>query len=133
MSCHLQFHATLAATTLMLSGCVTSAANFETPIDLIGMVSNPVFTGWYKNFCEAGHLTISPECLQVGGEIYRVTLLDARTPKGNKISQKLLIGFPAHSLPRNYRGRKRIRLDKSPEEFRTATGIEYLVTDWSDT
>jgi hypothetical protein len=122
----------LAATTLLLSGCVAAAANFEAPIELTGMVSNPVFTGWYKNFCEGGHLTVSPDCLQVGGEIYKVTFSDVRTEEGRRASRTLIIGFPAHGLPRTYRSREHIRLEKSPEDFRLATGVEYLAGDWDD-
>ena len=49
------------------------------------------------------------------------------------IPQTLMIGFPAHALPANYRDKKRVRLEKSPEDFLEATGIEYLAIEWSDT
>jgi hypothetical protein len=69
----------------------------------------------------------------VGGEIYRATLQDARTPEGKRISQKLIIGFPAHALPQNYRSTKRVHLETSPDDFRIATGIEYFADEWDDT
>ena len=119
---------------LLMSGCTADPIRFETPVEMIGVVSNPTTTGWYKNYCDGGRLTTSlPDCVQVGGEIYRVSLLDVRTPEGRRISHKLIIGFPAHALPSDYRDEKRMRLEKAPADFRNATGIEFLVSVWSDT
>jgi hypothetical protein len=129
----LKLHPILGLAALLLAGCVTLPDNIGTPITLIGIVTNPVLTGWYRDFCEAGQLTGSlPDCVQVGGEIYRATLLDARTPEGQRISQKLIIGFPAHALPQNYRSKKRIHLETSSDDFRIATGIEYFADEWDD-
>jgi len=125
--------AIFALASLFLAGCAASPANITTPIELIGTVSKPVWTGWYKDFCEAEKITPStPSCLQVGGEIYRVVLLGARTPGGARIARKLIIGFPAHALPREYRDEKRVQLVNAPDDFRTATGIQYLVSEWDD-
>jgi hypothetical protein len=128
----LRLHAILGFSALLFAGCVAEPVQIGIPAELIGTVSDPVTTGWYKDFCEAGKLTASlPECVQVGGEIYKVAFLDARTPDGKWISNKIVIGFPAHALPRTYRRESRIHLVKSPDDFRVATGIEYLVTDWN--
>jgi hypothetical protein len=130
----LKLRIVLAIGAFLLTGCVTHPDHLGTPVELIGTVTNPVFTGWYRDFCEAGQLRdSSTNCIQIGGEIYRVTLLDARTLEGKSIAHQLIFGFPAHALPRHYRSRKRVRLQTSPDDFRMATGIEYLAGEWDDT
>ena len=106
----------------------------QTPLTVVGTVSQPVFTGWHRDYCNNGHLAAAlPDCLQHGGEIYRVMLLDARTIEGRRIARKLVIAFPAHALAADYVGQKRINLVRAPEPFSAATGIGYLAHTWSDT
>ncbi len=62
-------------------------------------------------------------------EIYRVTLRDVRTLEGKKLSPRLVVGLTSHALRKDYRERKRFRLEKAPDNFRVSTGIEYLA--WS--
>jgi hypothetical protein len=119
--------------TLALSGCTVDVVRVETPIEVVGLVTNPRGTGWTKDFCDQGHLVVSAaDCAQIGGEIYKVKLLDVRTPNRKLIAKELIIGFPAHALTRKYRGIKHLRLERSPEDFRNATGIELVATHWSD-
>jgi hypothetical protein len=59
-------------------------------------------------------------------EIYRVTLGEVRTPDGRRVSPQLVVGFTSHALREDYRERKRLHLEKAPENFRVATGLEYL-------
>jgi hypothetical protein len=100
-------------------------------MDVVGIVSQPTLTGWYVDFCNEGQLKASfHDCGQIGGEIYRATLLNVQTPKGTDVIPKLIIGFPAHALPKSYRDKKRIHLVMAPEDFRKATGIVYFARDW---
>jgi hypothetical protein len=118
---------------LVLTACAGDAIRPESPIDVVGTVTNPRGTGWTKDFCDGGHLVVSaPDCAQIGGEIYKVNLLDVHTSDGRRIARKLVIGFPAHAITRKYHGTKRLRLERSQEDFRKATGIELVATDWSD-
>ena len=121
-------------TALVLSGCAVEAVRVEPPIDVVGMVKNPRGTGWTKDFCDEGRLVVSaPNCAQIGGEIYKVDLLNVRALRNEVIAKKLIIGFPAHALTRKFRGIKQLRLERSPDDFRKATGIELVATNWSDT
>jgi hypothetical protein len=119
---------------LALSGCAVVSAPLETPVEVVGTVTNPKGTGWTRDFCDEGRPVLSaPNCAQIGGEIYRVKLINIRGKDSRLIAKKLTIGFPAHALTRKYRGTKRLRLERAPADFRNATGIEILATDWSDT
>ena len=119
---------------LVTGACTANSVHVTTPIELVGIVSEPTFTGWFVDFCHGRQLTESlPDCVQVGGEIYRATLLNAQTPQGSNVAHKLVIGFPAHALPKSYRHKKRIYLVTAPEDFRNATGIVYFARDWGDT
>jgi len=119
---------------LALSGCAVISIPIETPIEVVGMVTNPKGTGWARDFCDEGRPVLSaPNCAQIGGEIYRVNLINVRAQNHSLIAKKLIIGFPAHALTRKYRGTKRLRLERAPADFRSATGIEILATDWGDT
>jgi hypothetical protein len=123
----------LTAWTILLTACSGIPVIIETPVTLVGVVSKPTFTGWYVNFCANGQLTDSlPVCAQIGGEIYKATLLDSETLDGKGMVRKLVIGFPAHALPPDYRARKRIQLERAPDDFKAATGIAYFARNWSD-
>jgi hypothetical protein len=64
-------------------------------------------------------------------EIYEVTLRDVRSLDGTKVSRQLVVGLLSHSLRKDHRERKRFSLKKAPDNFRSATGIEYLA--WTRT
>jgi hypothetical protein len=131
--CHLKVYAVFWLA-LALSGCAVDAFPVETPVEVVGTVTNPKATGWTRDFCDEGRPVLSaPNCAQIGGEIYRATLINVRAPDRRLIAKKLTIGFPAHALTRKYRGTKRLRLERAPDDFRNATGIAVLATDWSDT
>jgi hypothetical protein len=123
---------TLAALTLSIAGCTILPPRIETPTDLIGEVSNPVFTGWYIDHCNGDGLTkeLPRNCIQVGGELYKVMLRNVRAPQGE--SQSLIIAFPAHALSSEYRARVRIHLVKAPDAFARETGITYFASEWND-
>jgi hypothetical protein len=101
------------------------------PIDVVGTVSKPRYTGWQLDYCEVQEPT-DPDKLWFshGGEIYKVTLSDVRTPEGRKIVSKLIIGFPAHALRRDWQARKRLHLVKAADDLRKDTGLEYVASHW---
>lgn len=118
---------------LALCGCAATPPRIETPVSLIGVVSRPVFTGWFRDYCQSGRLVnVTPDCLQHGGEVYRATFLDVRTESGARLVRRIVIAFPAHALPRAYSSRKRIELIAAPDQFVEATGIVYLANVWSE-
>lgn len=124
----------LATCVLIVAACAANPTHVVTPIELVGIVANPTYTGWYIDYCNDSQPTKSaPNCVRIGGDIYKANLLDAREPGGTYSARKLVIGFPAHALPKTYRERKRMRLEMAPDDFRNETGILYLATDWSDT
>ena len=93
----------------------------------------PEYTGWNKDLCNEGQLTRSlPNCtLEVAVydmEIYRVTIREAQTLDGKRISPDLVVGYASHALRKDHRERKRLILSKAPDNFREATGIEYLAS-----
>jgi hypothetical protein len=120
--------------TVCLIGCAARDVRISTPETLIGTVSNPQFTGWYVDYCNGGALVeTAPNCMQMGGELYRVILLNPRSEAGGRLARRLVIGFPAHALPTQYREEKRVRLVPASAEFAEATGIRYVATKWDDT
>jgi len=123
----MRIRAILAALTIFASGCTPAPVRIDTPVDLIGQISNPDFTGWYIDYCSGGGLTkVFPSCTQIGGEIYKVTL------HASSSSQSLVIAFPAHALSHQYRARVHVHLVKAPDAFANETGITYLASEWSD-
>jgi len=102
------------------------------PDEVIAQVSGPEYTGWNQDLCNEGQVTRSlPGCAPLGPgvyemEIYRVTLRDVQTIDGKKLSPRLVVGLTSHALPKDYRERRRLRLERAPDNFRVSTGIEYL-------
>ncbi len=129
----MRVRATLIALTILSSGCTVAPVRTETPIDLVGDISSPAFTGWYIDYCNGRGLTkVFPNCAQIGGEIYKVMFHGTRTPQSSS-SQSLVIAFPAHALSREYNARVHVHLVKAPDAFAHETGIAYLASEWSDT
>lgn len=123
----------LAMLSTALCSCSAVRISLETPVTLTGVVSQPTFTGWFRDYCRNGLLVdSSPDCLQHGGEVYRVKLVDVRTTGGARVAESLVIGFPAHALGPRYRSKKRIELVRAPPEFAAATGIFYFANHWND-
>jgi len=124
--------ATLWPYLFLLCGCVAGPSQVNVPDEAIGTISGPVYTGWNQDLCNEGQVTTSlPGCAPLGPgvyqmEIHRVTLRDLRTLDGQEISPQLVVGLMSHALPKDYRERQRISLKQAPENFRVATGIEYL-------
>jgi hypothetical protein len=117
----------LAVLPIFASGCALAPVTIDTPVDLVGEISNPDFTGWYRDYCSSGGLTKQiSSCMQIGGEIYKVTL------RGGGSTHSLVIAFPAHALSHQYRARVHVHLVKAPDAFSNETGIAYLATEWSD-
>ncbi len=118
---------------LVVGACSAAPLSVAPPIELVGDVSNPRATGWYLDFCDNGTVTFGlPKCIQSGGEIYEVALRGARDSSGAAVIPKLVIGFPAHALPRSYRVKARVYLEKAPVELSKSTGIEYLARRWDE-
>jgi hypothetical protein len=116
---------------LALAACSTISVPLEMPMDVVGTVSEPHYTGFQLNHCKDEESAKSvTTCINMGGEIYRVSLLDVRTSSGRIIAPKLIIGLPAHSLRDDYRARKHLHLVKASEDLQNGTGIEYFASDW---
>ena len=119
--------AILAALPIFAQGCTPAPVRIDTPVDLIGEISSPDFTGWYIDHCSGGGLTKTlPNCTQIGGEIYKVTL------QGSSATRSFVIAFPAHALSHQYRARVHVHLVEAPSAFANETGIAYLASEWSD-
>ena len=129
---HIIVRTAIAALFILLSGCASALVQIDTPVELTGEISNPVFTGWYIDYCNGGGLTrVSPNCAQIGGEIYKTTLSGMQPPRSGS-PQSLVVAFPAHALSREYHARVHILLVKAPPDFARETGIAYLAREWSD-
>ena len=117
-----------------LCACVSTSRALQTPLVLVAVVDNPRLTDWQRDYCSWGEPVLEPRvtanCLSVGGEIYAATLQRPRTVDGEIVSSRLTVGFPAHALKRSYRRRTDVFVQRAPADFREATGIEYLVTDY---
>ena len=120
----------LAALAILSSGCSLIPDRIETPIDMVGEVSRPEFTGWYIDSCDGRLIKTPPNCVQIGGEVYKVLLLGARTPESTA-AHEIIIAFPAHALKPNYRARVHVHLVKAPDAFEHETGIAYMAREWS--
>jgi hypothetical protein len=124
-------HRAASVCILALTACSTIPVPLELPMDVVGIVSKPLYTGWQLDHCKDEESADSPTtCINIGGEIYRVTLLDVRTLSGKRIVPKLIIGFPAHALRDDYRARMHLHLVKASESLRNGTGIEYFASEW---
>ena len=129
--------ATLWPWLLLLGACAAEPVQVTIPDQVIGTISDPRYTGWNKDLCNECQVTKSlPGCAPLGPgvyemEIYRVTLSEVRTLDGKMLSPQLAVGLMSHALRKDYRERKRLLLRKAPDNFRVATGIEYLA--WSRT
>lgn len=127
----MKFKAIPSACFFLLVSCSSSTASPNIPITLVGTVSNPSFTGWYRDYCDNGNLVKGlPNCLQTGGEIYKAVLLNAHTENGSYSVKKLIIAFPAHAIPNGYRAKHRVSLVKTPQPFQNTTGISFLANEW---
>jgi hypothetical protein len=122
---HLKGSACVSLLVFGFAACATKPSSLSLPADVIGTVSSPRITDWRLDLCKE-----EPECVQIGGEIYEVTLSNVRTPSGKRLASQVTIGFPAHGLTPKYRARVRLHLDTPSLGFRQATGIEYLAKDW---
>ena len=115
----------LTVCALALSACATTRVPLEMPMDVIATVTKPRYTGWQLDHCNG-----EKDCLSVGGDIYKVQLLDVRKPDGSRVAQTLAIGFPAHALPEDYRARKHLHLVKASDNLRMDTALEYVANTW---
>jgi hypothetical protein len=117
---------------LFLTACANEPAPLKIPNEVVGTVSRPRYLGWMQDLCNESQVTKSlPVCAPLGVavydmEIYRATVRDVRTPGGEKLSPKLIVGFLSQSLRNDYRKRNQLHLERAPENFRLETGIEYL-------
>jgi hypothetical protein len=68
----------------------------------------------------------------VGGEIFKVKLVNIETTNGTRVNLSEIIGFPAHALHSTYKARVKLYLAEVPEEFRNKTGIKYFAKEWHD-
>jgi len=120
----------------ILCGCVSVPVSLETPLILVGTAKNPEFTSWYRDVCVSGKLVrdryVSAECLPHGGEIYKVTLTHARTLDGERVHGAIDIAYPAHALASHAKWETDVFLQPTPENFREASGIEYIATAYGN-
>ena len=85
---------------------------------------------WQIDHCANEPPDVELGCVSIGGDIYKVLLLDVRTAGGQRIARTLIIGFPAHALAHDYRARLRLHLVKASDDLRKDTGIEYMASHW---
>jgi hypothetical protein len=129
--------ATLWPWILLLGACVAEPGQMTMPDVVVGTITGPRYTGWNQDLCNEGQVTESlPGCTPLGPgvyemEIYRITLREVKTLDGKMLSPRLTVGLMSHALRKDYRERKRLVLKKAPDNFRVATGIEYLA--WART
>ncbi|WNO08440.1 hypothetical protein [Teredinibacter sp. KSP-S5-2] len=115
------------------AGCSVINAGIQIPATIVAIVSNPKPTGWWRDYCQDGILVPhQPECVQTGGIINRARLSNIRTLEGKSIPGTLIIGFPGHLYEQGYKQEIEIQLKAAPLEFRRATGIEFLASDWKN-
>lgn len=116
-----------------LAACASRSHTIATPQTYIGTVTAPRHTDWFLDHCNGGRLVLGlPQgCIQMGGGIQRVTVLNLRTEEGHLLRRGLIIGLPSSGLVRDYSARMRLQLVEAPEDFRKATGIRYVARQWS--
>lgn len=117
-----------------LVACVPRPVVIDTPRFYTGTVTSPRHTPWFVDYCNEGRLVEElPEgCVQLGGGIQKVTVLNLRDSDGRWVSRRVVVGFPSSGLVRSYSERKRMELVASPVDFHESTGIEYFARTWSD-
>jgi hypothetical protein len=113
-----------------LGACATRPLTLTVPRDVIATVSRPRYTGWQIDHCANEPPDVELGCVSIGGDIYKVLLLDVRMAGGQKIARTLIIGFPAHALRHDYRARLRLHLVQASDDLRKDTGIEYMASHW---
>src|SRR5690349_7175808 len=100
---HVRSRAAIATLSLVTAACSATPLSVAPPIELVGTVSNPRTTGWYIDYCDNDAVThVLPECVRIGGEIYKVVLRGVRDSSGIEVTPKVVVGFPARALPRGY-------------------------------
>ena len=116
----------------LISACAAKPVNLALPDDVVGNVSGARYTGWNLDLCNKGQVTQSlPACAPLGAavyemEIYEVHVRDVRTAQGGFVSPQMVVGLLSHALRHDYRRRESLHLERAPDNFRAATGIEYL-------
>ena len=118
---------------LFCAGCASAPVAIETPNIIIGVLSKPRATGWYRNICFEGDLVRdlpdSGYCIPHGGVVYRVRLKQPRDMHGKRLGRYLDVAYAAHSLRFDYRKPEfDVVLQPAPEEFKKSTGIAYFAT-----
>jgi len=110
----------------------------RTPLLVVGTVTDPVFTGWSFDHCKDSRPVLSKdryaddECFYFGGDIFAATLVAPRIPGGPRIARSMKIGFTGHAWAREYSARHYLLLQPASDEFRAATGIEYVAPTFDD-
>ncbi len=128
----MRWRAPLLPCLLAFTGCTASTAPLQMPMDVVGVVSKPIYSGWQIDNCGGGQaVNPSTACLRPDGDIYKVILLDVRTRDGMPVARKVAAGYPGRALPRDYRATRLLRLVKSSDSLREDTGIEYVAIDLS--
>ena len=115
----------LTVCVLALSACATPEVPFKMPMDVIATVTKPQYTGWQLDYCKG-----EEDCLSIGGDIYKVRLLDVRALDGSRVARTITIGFPAHALREDFRARKQLHLVKASDDLRKGTALEYIASAW---
>lgn len=124
--------ACLGGLALVLTGCASPELNM--PVLVRGTVVEPVYTEWSRDYCQAGRpvrtddMTIEGNCWSLGGEINSVTLKSARIVNGPSLPA-LKVAFVGHAITNTYKQRHYLVLQRSPADFRAATGLEYFSGD----
>ena len=88
----MESRAALTICVLVLPACSTTPVPFVVPslvvpTDIVATVSKPHYTGWQLDHCKDEGVGSDATCVNLGGDIYKVTLLDVRTLGGKKSRQ----------------------------------------------
>ena len=117
-------------------GCASNRQPLPTPVLMVGTVERPNPTDWVFNHCEYVQPVLmqvrSDQCLAHGGELHDSTLTNAQ-PVGNwSLGRTMRIAFPGHGYVSEYRKRHYLILQPSTPDFREATGIPYIATEFDN-
>jgi hypothetical protein len=132
-----KYFACLLAAFLSLVGCVTVPLPQNKAVLVRGtiIVVRPAFTGWVLDWCvDAKPILLrdqqgSESCMPFGGEIYRARLVDGKIVGSGNIQARVKIGFPGHAYIPGYEVTDYFVLLPSPTNFRSDTGIQYVIGD----
>lgn len=130
----------LIAMLLPLVGCATVPLPENRAVLVKGTVQvvRPTFTGWVLDWCADAKPVLlenqhgDKHCIPLGGEIYRADLFYGRVVGAGKAKSRIRVALPGHAYPVGMTFRSEFVLLPSPQNFRAATRIPYIIGDAGD-